>query len=133
LVEPLGVAFDNLGNLWVTDGSGDKVNIYPPGSTTPSQSITTGYTFPYAISIDPRGAVAVSNINSPALVYAYAPGVFTPFATLTNGITLPTGLLLRKPYRSSRPQIQEKGAPADVGALFRFQRGPRGGCRKGPP
>ena len=97
LVEPLGVAFDNLGNLWVTDGSGDKVNIYPPGSTTPSQSISSGYTFPYAISIDPRGAVAISNVNSPPLVYAYAPGQFTPYATLTNGITLPTGLLLRKP------------------------------------
>ena len=97
LVEPLGVAFDNLGDLWVTDGAGDKVNVYPPGSTTPSQSISSGYTFPYAISIDPRGAVAISNVNSPPLVYAYAPGQFTPYATLTNGITLPTGLLLRKP------------------------------------
>jgi hypothetical protein len=97
LVEPLGVAFDNLGNMWVTDGAGDKVNVYPPGSTTPSQSITSGFTTPYAISIDPRGAVVVSNINSPPLVYAYAPGQFTPYATLTNGITLPTGLLLRKP------------------------------------
>jgi len=97
MTEPLGVAFDPAGNMWVTDGSGDRVNVYPPGSTTPSQSITSGYTFPYAISIDPRGTAVVSNISSPALVYAYAPGQFTSYATLTNDISLPTSLLLRRP------------------------------------
>jgi DNA-binding beta-propeller fold protein YncE len=98
LAEPLGVAIDKTtGNLWVTDGSGDKINVYPPNSTTPSQSISTGYTFPYAISIERHGAGVNSNIDTPIAVYAYKPGQFTSYATLTNGVSLPTGLLIAVP------------------------------------
>src|SRR5471032_2664285 len=84
LTEPLGVAFDKAGNLWVTDGAGDKVNVYPPGSSTPSQIITAGYTFPYAIAFDPQGGGAISNIDPPVAVYNYKPGQLTSYATLTN-------------------------------------------------
>lgn len=93
---PIGVAFDPSGNLWVTDGHSARVYVYPPGSQTPSQSLS-GFTFPYAISIDAKGEVVISNTMSPLAVYAYRPGKFTPFATLTNGIEQPTGLLIRKP------------------------------------
>lgn len=96
LYEPIGVAFDNLGNLWVTDGEGDKINVYPPGSVVPSQTITTGYSFPGAISIDRRGKAAIANLDSPA-VYAYRPGVFTPYAKLTNSLGFPTALLWGEP------------------------------------
>lgn len=100
LTEPLGVAIDlSSGDLWVTDGQGEKVNVYPPGSTTPSHTIT-GFSQPYAISIENkgklRGSVIISDIDNKA-VYAYKPGVYTSYATLTNGISLPTGLLITKP------------------------------------
>jgi len=100
LTEPIGVAVDKSnGDLWVTDGSGDKVNVYPAGSTTPSHTIT-GFTFPYAISLQnsgkPKGTVVVSDIDAKT-VYAYKHGQYTSYATLTNDVELPTGLLITKP------------------------------------
>jgi DNA-binding beta-propeller fold protein YncE len=100
LTEPIGVAIDKSnGDLWVTDGSGDKVNVYAAGSTTPSHTIT-GFAFPYAISLQntgkPKGTVVVSDITNKA-AYAYKHGQYTPYATLTNGVELPTGLLITKP------------------------------------
>jgi len=100
LTEPLGVAVDQKnGDLWVTDGQGVKVNVYKAGSTTPSHTITAGYTFPYAIGIyEATGSVVTSNINaSPDAVYAYKPNTYSSYATLTNGVQLPTGLLWAKP------------------------------------
>jgi sugar lactone lactonase YvrE len=99
LTEPLGVSIDkNNGDLWVTDGSGDKVNVYKAGSKTPTKTITAGYTFPYAISTYTTGSTVISNLEtSPDAVYAYAPNTYTSYATLTNGVTLPTGLLWAKP------------------------------------
>ncbi len=98
LDEPLGVAVDErTGYLWVTDGEGDKVNVYKLGSTNPIESIT-GFEYPYAISIQHNGpaTVVISDIDAKT-VYAYKPNQYTPYATLTNGITLPTGLLIAKP------------------------------------
>jgi DNA-binding beta-propeller fold protein YncE len=102
--EPLGVAIDKSRKImWVTDGSGKRVEVYQLGSTTPFETIT-GFTEPYAISIEntgkPHGAVVqsdlyeASNMNP---VYAYKPGQYTSYAKLTNGLTLPTGLLITKP------------------------------------
>lgn len=99
LTEPLGVAIDlTNGNLWVTDGSGQKVNVYPPGSTTPSQTIT-GFSFPYAISVENtprrRESVSISDINN-KVIYVYHRGQYTPYATVNNGVALPTGLLMTR-------------------------------------
>ncbi|MEO6835164.1 MAG: hypothetical protein ABI231_04570 [Candidatus Tumulicola sp.] len=93
----MNLAFDESGNLWVTDSAGGKVNIYPPGATTPSKSLTSGYTSAYGISIDKTVAAVVSNYSSPAAVYAYKPGKYKPYATLTNGISQAISLLLTKP------------------------------------
>jgi DNA-binding beta-propeller fold protein YncE len=100
LSEPLGVAVDiKHGYLWVTDGSGNKINVYQLGSTTPFQTIA-GTGFPYAISTQERGAhagyVIYSDLNTHT-VYAFKPGQYTPYAQLTTGITQPTGLLLTQP------------------------------------
>lgn len=100
LSEPLGVAVDQTQNLlWVTDGSGDKINVYKLGSTSPIQTIS-GTGFPYAISLQLRGEpereVVSSDINH-AEVFAYKPGQYTSYATLTNGIKQPTGLLITHP------------------------------------
>jgi hypothetical protein len=100
LVEPLAVAVDHKsGNLWVTDGQGDKVNVYHPGSTTPFEMIT-GFTYPYAISIEKkgshRGTVVISDVDTD-MFWAYHPAQYTPYASVTNGIQDPTGLLIEKP------------------------------------
>jgi hypothetical protein len=98
--EPIGVAVDQKnGDLWVTCGSGDTINVYKSGATLPFETIA-GNDYPYAISLQnkgkPVGTVVVSDIETDS-VYAFAPGQYTSYATLTNGVELPTGLLIAKP------------------------------------
>lgn len=100
ITEPLGVAInEKTGDLWVTDGSGARVNVYPAGSTSPSHTIT-GFGFPYAIAFQnhgkPKGTVVVSDL-SPDSVQVFKKGQYTPYATVTNGMSIPTGLLITKP------------------------------------
>lgn len=96
LKRPIGVAFDSLGNLWVADLKG-FVNVYPPGKTSPSETISDGYTEPFAISEDSAGTVAVANWEHPDVVYEYAPNQFSPEAALTKDIKTSTGVLIKKP------------------------------------
>jgi DNA-binding beta-propeller fold protein YncE len=97
---PTGAAVDQKnGYLWVTCESGNTINVYEPGQTSPTEQIT-GQGSPYAISIEnkgkPRGTVVESDLKTDE-VYAYKKGQYTSYATLTNGIELPTGLLITKP------------------------------------
>jgi hypothetical protein len=97
LTDPVGVCFDASGNLWVTNGNGGSLNVYPPGKTAPSQTIS-GYTNAYAIGSDAQGSVVVSNTSGPNTeIYAYKPGQYNPYATLNKGVVSVTGLLLAKP------------------------------------
>ena len=98
LTEPLGVAIDlKTSDLWVTDGQGDKTNVYKLGSTTPIQTIA-GHGFPYAASAEqqglPIGTVVTSDSDA---VYAFKSGSFTPYATLTNGVGNVLSLLIARP------------------------------------
>jgi DNA-binding beta-propeller fold protein YncE len=101
LTEPLGTAVDQkTGYLWVTDGEGDKVNVYQlGGSTSPVQTIA-GAGFPYAISIQNHGKphrTVVYGDEGDDTVYAFKEGSYTPYAALTNGVGDPSGLLISKP------------------------------------
>jgi DNA-binding beta-propeller fold protein YncE len=100
LTEPLGVAIDDqTGDLWVTDGAGNKINVYQLGQTSPIQTIS-GSGFPYAASAQnahkPQGTVVTSDTTAGA-VYAFKSGSYTPYATLTNGVGNPISLLIAKP------------------------------------
>ncbi|MGC1380419.1 MAG: hypothetical protein WA814_05275 [Candidatus Baltobacteraceae bacterium] len=100
LVEPIGVAINQKsGDIWVTDGEGDKVNVYHQGSTSPFESFA-GLGNPYAISLEnkgkPKATVVESDLGTDH-VYAYKKGQYTPYADLSNGVSLPTGLLITKP------------------------------------
>lgn len=98
--EPLGVAVDQKnGDLCVACGSGNTINVYKSGQTTPFEQIA-GDGYPHAISIENKGkpldTVVVSDTDTKA-VYAFAPRKYTSYATLTNGIELPSGVLITKP------------------------------------
>jgi sugar lactone lactonase YvrE len=98
--EPVGVAVNQSnGDLWVACGSGNTINVYQSGQSTPFQEIP-GSAYPYAISLQNKGkpldTVVVSDIETKA-IYAFAPGKYTSYATLTEGIELPTGVLIAKP------------------------------------
>jgi hypothetical protein len=99
LVEPLQTAVDQkTGFLWVTDGDGDKVNVYKPGSTSPAKSIA-GIRFPYSVTVQnvgrPDGMAAYGDGSLDA-VFLFKPGKYNSFAELTTTGD-PTGLLLSKP------------------------------------
>ncbi len=99
LTEPLQSAVDQkTGYLWVTDGSGDRVQIYKLGSTSPVQTIT-GQGFPYSVGIQNQGkplGETVYGDQGTDDVYVFKPNSYTPFATLTNTGDA-TGLLLSRP------------------------------------
>ena len=96
LTEPLQSAVDQkTGYLWVTDGSGDRVQVYKLGSTTPVETIA-GQGFPYSVSVQNQGkpvGEAVYGDEGNDDVYAFKPNSYTPFATVTDAGE-PTGSLL---------------------------------------
>jgi serine/threonine-protein kinase len=99
LTEPLGVAIDQkTGYMWVTDGRGNKINVYELGNASPVEEIP-GNGFPYAVSIQnkgkPHGTVVTSDADTNA-VYAFKSGQYTPYATLTDGDPDPDSLLITK-------------------------------------
>ena len=100
MTEPVGVAIDQrIGDLWETDGQGNKINVYKLGQTSPYKTIS-GNGFPYAASAQnsfrPNGTVVTSDITADA-VYAYKAGQYTPYATLKNGVGEPLSVLIAKP------------------------------------
>lgn len=99
LSEPLQSAVDQkTGYLWVTDGAGDRVQVYQLGSTTPVETIA-GQGFPYSVSIQNEGkplGETVYGDEGNSDVYVFKPNQYTPFATVTDAGE-PTGSLLSKP------------------------------------
>ncbi|MGC2407095.1 MAG: hypothetical protein WA431_11870 [Candidatus Cybelea sp.] len=99
LSEPLQSAVDQkTGYLWVTDGDGNRVQIYDLPSTTPVETIS-GQGFPYSVSIQNKGKPRDETVygdQGTESVYVFKANSYTPFATVTDTGT-PTGLLLEKP------------------------------------
>lgn len=82
---PYGLAFDNFGNLYVSNMSGDSITVFPPGTTGNAVPIRTisgsnaGLMRPTGIAVDGAGYLYVGN---EALVPAQYPIlVFSPSAT----------------------------------------------------
>ncbi|HLY02800.1 MAG TPA: hypothetical protein VKR56_09955 [Candidatus Cybelea sp.] len=99
LTEPLQSSVDQkTGYLWVTDGSGNRVQVYKLGSTTPVETIA-GQGFPYSVSVQndgkPKGETVYGDEGN-SDVYVFKPNEYTPFATVTDAGE-PTGSLLAKP------------------------------------
>ncbi len=91
IVWAAGDAIDRNGNIVVADqgsGSGNgAVYVFPPGSTTPSQTINQGMEDPFRIAIDKPSKnlyVADPEVNA-LLVYDYASGAL--INTITTGLT----------------------------------------------
>ncbi|HEY3674453.1 MAG TPA: hypothetical protein VGK84_00515 [Candidatus Tumulicola sp.] len=91
---PYGLAMSNGGSLYVADNcSGNKVEIFPKGSTEMSSSITKGISGPSGLAMDHKDTLFVANY--PAAITEYERGKTSPSKTITGGgMTRPYGLAL---------------------------------------
>ena len=78
--EPMGVAVDKQGQVYVVNIGNNTVTIYPRGSTSPSITIEKGLWAPAGIGVDSKGNVFVANEEQ--FVTGYRPGRATPFETI---------------------------------------------------
>jgi len=77
---PYGLATDAAGDLYVADPGASVVDVFPPGSTTPS--LRLGGNEPTGVAISLRGDVAVANFGSGAVTFFHA-GKSSPYQTLS--------------------------------------------------
>jgi DNA-binding beta-propeller fold protein YncE len=74
-------------NLYVVNGGNNTITVYAPGSTSVSETITEGVSYPLALAIDRHDNLYVSNSGSIAV---YAPGTRLrskrlPMGSITRG------------------------------------------------
>jgi hypothetical protein len=90
-VEYLNIAFDPSNNLYVVqavNGIGVTLNVYAPGATTPSYTITNGAYAPGQLAFDGAGNLYVLNYCTYSCgtiknsISIYAPGATTPTTVL---------------------------------------------------
>lgn len=76
---PDGMDVDRARNLYVTNASGNTVQVYAPGGTSPIRTYTQGLSAPINVVIGKDGTLYVANNNSGAtFVVEYPPGSMTP-------------------------------------------------------
>jgi hypothetical protein len=81
--DPMGLATDSKGNLYVLNTIYPSVTIYPPGSKKPSFTISKGLSVdPYGLAVDSSGDVFVSE-QEPDEIVGYRPGSISPFERIT--------------------------------------------------
>ncbi len=97
LNDPLGLAVDSSGNLYVSNSGAGTVSEFAPGATTPTATLT-GLSGPEALAFDAGGNLYVANVGNNT-VSVFAPGATTPSATLT-GLNDPQALALRRQRQS---------------------------------
>jgi hypothetical protein len=80
---PDGIFVDHKRNLYVCNFGNDTVTVYPPGATSPSETLT-GSSSPIDVVVDKSGNVFVSNFNgsSNGKVLEYLKGQTTPSKTI---------------------------------------------------
>jgi hypothetical protein len=89
-----GDVIDGSGNLLVCDQSKPAVYVFPPGSTTPSQTITQGLSDPVNLAFDSsfKHLYVEDAVVDGVLVYDYPSGNYV--TTLNNGATGIDGIAL---------------------------------------
>lgn len=77
VVQPIALAVDRANNLYVLGLKG--VEVFPPGSSTPSENITDGIKNPTAMVLDKSGNIYVGNGGNENSITVYsATGKFEP-------------------------------------------------------
>ncbi|MBV8197537.1 MAG: hypothetical protein JO263_05355 [Candidatus Eremiobacteraeota bacterium] len=88
--DPVGLALDLNGDLFVLNSASNTVTEYAPPYTGSPTAISKGLNAPSSMALDTRGDLFVANLNStPSSVVEYVPPYSSqsaPVATITNGI-----------------------------------------------
>jgi hypothetical protein len=90
-----GLALDPAGNIVLGDQTNHVINIYAPGSATPTRSISTGTVSPYKFELNRGGTIlyVADNSGTPEIVeYNYATGA--EIGTITNSLSSTWGVSL---------------------------------------
>jgi sugar lactone lactonase YvrE len=123
---PVGIAIDHSGNIYVSNGSfGPKFNIvvYSPGSKSPSRTITDGVTAPVGITVDANGTLYLANDRTNN-VEEYRSGQSSPYQTITEGLDRPVSVTVNKNGYLYVTNLEETGPVAEYvpGSIKRLDR-----------
>jgi hypothetical protein len=93
VVQPRALAVDGADNLYVLGLKG--VEVFAPGASTPSETVTTGIKNPRAMVLDKSGKIYVANYDNGNNVTVYAASG-SLIRTITQGISYPQALAINK-------------------------------------
>jgi hypothetical protein len=87
LDQPQGLQLDHLGNILVVDTGKDVVDIFPPGSQTPSQVVAAGFGVTQVVLREAGNNMYVSDWNNGIVsISHYPPGKFQPKIETNDGM-----------------------------------------------
>jgi large repetitive protein len=91
---PVGVAVDGGGNVFVGDTQNNAVKEIPSGCVTSSciKTLAGGFYDPEGVAVDGSGNVFVADLNNSAVKEVLAAGGYTTVITLASGINGPKGV-----------------------------------------
>jgi DNA-binding beta-propeller fold protein YncE len=90
----VGMLFDRLGDLYVTNSGSSTVTVYHKGKRL-VQTISQGVSFPYCLAFDRAGDLYVGNVGeNSSSVTMYPPKSTVPSHTISQGVKFPVALLL---------------------------------------
>jgi serine/threonine-protein kinase len=98
MVYPVGIAIDDLGNLYVSNRVSEysgNVEVYSAGSKSPTRTITNGVTSPVGIAVDAHRTLYVTNVFENN-VEEYRSGQSIPYQTITEDISSPSSATVNK-------------------------------------
>jgi DNA-binding beta-propeller fold protein YncE len=83
--EPNGICLDANGNLYVATYDNNTVEVFPPGATSPSLTLSQGLGEAVDVAIDASDNVYVSSRIPPSIT-VFPPGSTTPSAVITSSL-----------------------------------------------
>jgi hypothetical protein len=98
------LAFGATGDLFVADGRAGRrkpaeINVYAPGASKPSRTITAGIEAPGKLAVDSNdrlyvACMPIGKIGNPGWISVYAPGSTQPIRKIREGINHPYDLAI---------------------------------------
>jgi DNA-binding beta-propeller fold protein YncE len=83
--EPAGMRLDANGNLYVATYDNNTVEVFPPGATAPTLTLSQGLNEAVDVAVDASDNVYVSSRNPPQITI-FPPGSTTPSAVITSSL-----------------------------------------------